>query len=260
MKIASATPTYPKDLDDGLLQVEKWAKEAAEKGAVIVCFPESYLPGYPFGGKHLVPCTPAALQQALQMVQAIARRYAIAIVLPMDAYIGGNVFNAAYVIDRQGTILGCQTKVQLDPSEGDLWTAGSGRQLFEIEGLRFGISICHEGFRYPETVRWAARQGAQVVFHPFYAGVDENGVRLKEWAQKEGPYYEKAQMSRALENTIYVATSNYAFNFPEAASSVIDPQGNCLAYQDYGSSGVIVEDIDLEKATGLLAARFKPIV
>jgi hypothetical protein len=26
----------------------------------------------------------------------------------------------------------------------------------------FGVAICHEGWRYPETVRWAARRGAQV--------------------------------------------------------------------------------------------------
>jgi len=34
--------------------------------------------------------------------------------------------------------------------------------------------ICHEGWRYPETVRWAVRRGAQVVFHP-HAHVAEPG-------------------------------------------------------------------------------------
>ncbi len=259
MKIACATPNYPKDLKDGVSQIREMTRKAAQEGAEIICFPESFLPGYPFAGGHLINTSSEDLRHALEQVQHIAQQFNIAILLPMDGYIGDKIFNVVYVIDKSGEILGSQAKNQLDPSEDDLWSAGTQRHLFEIGNLKFGISICHEGFRYPETVRWAAIQGAQVVFHPFYAGVDENGQLLKEWGQKDGPYYEKAQMVRALENTIYIATSNYAFQYPEAASCIIDPQGNCIAYQQYGTSGIIVADIDLEKATGLLAKRFKPI-
>jgi predicted amidohydrolase len=74
----------------------------------------------------------------------------------------------------------------------------------------------------------------------------------------DNPYYEKALMMRALENTIYFAGSNYTTRFPESASAVIAPDGTCLAYQAYGVPGVLVADIDLEKATGHLAKRFKP--
>lgn len=259
MKIACATPHYPKNLENGIAEIEKWTKQAVEKGAEIICFPESYLPGYPFGCDHLVNISSEQLQQALEQARQIAAQHHIAMILPMDAPIGKKVFNVAYVIDKNGKLLGYQAKNQLDPSEDHLWTPGTQRQLFELGNLKFGISICHEGFRYPETVRWAARKGAQVVFQPFYGGTDNDGHLLEEWGQKNGPYYEKAQMMRALENTIYMATSNYAFQFPEAASCIIDPQGNCLAYQQYGTAGVIVVDIDLEKATGLLAKRFKEI-
>lgn len=258
MKIACATPSYPKSISDGISQIEKLVIDAATQQAEIICFPESYLPGYPFQVDRLLPANPEDLRYALIQTQQLAHQYSIAIILPMDIYKGNLVFNAAFVIDKNGNILGYQTKNQLDPSEDLLWTAGSQRHLFEIGSLKFGISICHEGFRYPETVRWAARQGAHIVFHPFYAGVKENGQLLKEWGQKDGPYYEKAHMVRALENTIYFATSNYAFPYPEAASAIIDPQGNCLVYQEYGTSGIITASIDLERANGLLARRFKP--
>jgi predicted amidohydrolase len=46
--------------------------------------------------------------------------------------------------------------------------------MFQAGPLTFGIVICHEGWRYPETVRWAARRGAHVVFHP-HAHVAEPG-------------------------------------------------------------------------------------
>jgi hypothetical protein len=53
------------------------------------------------------------------------------------------------------------TKNQLDPTEEAHYVPGEGRRLFDIDGCTFGIAICHEGFRYPETVRWAAVRGAQ---------------------------------------------------------------------------------------------------
>ncbi len=129
--------------------------------------------------------------------------------------------------------------------------------IFEVNGLKFGITICHEGFRYPESVRWAAQHGAQVVFHPHYVGSDTEGILPTEWGSMDSPYYEKAMMMRALENTIYFASCNYAPRFPDAASSVIAPEGACLAHQPYSEAGVLVVDIDPEKATGLLAKRFR---
>jgi predicted amidohydrolase len=122
---------------------------------------------------------------------------------------------------KNGEPLGYQTKNQLDPSEDNIWIAGTERSLFEADGLKFGITICHEGFRYPESVRWAARNGAQVVFHPHFTGSDTEGVQLSEWGDKHSPYYEKAMMMRAMENTIYFASVGYATKYQEAASCII---------------------------------------
>ena len=74
------------------------------------------------------------------------------------------------MVDRDGTVAGFQDKVQLDPSEDTIYCPGAERRVFTTGPLTFGVVICHEGWRYPETVRWAARHGAQVVFHPHYHG------------------------------------------------------------------------------------------
>jgi len=63
-------------------------------------------------------------------------------------------------------------------------------------------------------------------------------------------------MMRAMENTIYYAACNYTMKFPESATCMIDPDGNCIAHQPYSQVGVLVVDTDTEKATGLLAKRF----
>src|SRR5207244_2582404 len=135
---------------------------------------------------------------------------------------------------------------------------GDTRRLFEINAVKFGIAICHEAFRYPETVRWAAVRGARIVFHPHCTGSEKVGVRLTHWGAADAPYYEKAMMMRSRENTIYFASVNYALRFQESATSLIAPSGECQAFLPYGQEGVLVQEIDLDEATGLLATRYAP--
>lgn len=258
MKVAIASPPYPKSIEDGLSQVEKMVKEAAEQHAEIICFPESYIPGYPTEEFEVEISSPGKLQAALDKARKIAAENNIAIILPMDWYSPQGVLNVAQVISNTGEVLGYQAKTQLDPTEDDTWIPGTERHVFEVNGVKFGIVICHEGFRYPELVRWAARRDAKIVFHPHFGGSDSQGDLLTEWGNKGNPYYEKAMMLRALENTIYFASSNYATLYPESASSLIGPDGQCIAHQLYGEPGILVAEIDTDLATGLLAKRFKP--
>jgi hypothetical protein len=40
---------------------------------------------------------------------------------------------------------------------------------------------------------------------------------------------------------------------------VVRPDGTLLSYQPYGKEGLLVTDIDITAATGLLAARYKTV-
>ncbi len=80
--------------------------------------------------------------------------------------------------------------------------------MFQSGDLKFGVVNCHEGRRYPETVRWAARRGAHVVFHPQF---HEAGSYIPSgYADPQNSFHEKAVLCRAAENTCYFATVNYA--------------------------------------------------
>jgi len=257
MKIALASPPVPKSISDGVYWVEKLMKDAVNEQAEIICFPESYIPGYPGMGSDMEERSPEKLQAALDKVCEMAAENSIAVIIPMDWYHPDGLLNLAYVISATGEVLGYQTKNQLDPSEDNIWIPGTERSIFEVNGVKFGITICHEGFRYPESVRWAARHDAKIVFHPHCTGSNTQGMQLSEWGSKDNPYYEKAMMMRAMENTIYFASSNYALRYPDSASSLIGPDGTCIAHETYGRTGVIIADIDPALATGLLAKRFK---
>lgn len=257
MKIALASPRYPKSINDAIAELKEHVQDAAAQHAKLICFPETYIPGYPLNIGKTEKLIPEVLKDALQQACAIAKENSVAIILPMDWYEGEKFLNVAFVISEKGEVLGYQSKNQLDPTEDNLWVAGTQRHIFEVNSLKFGIAICHEGFRYPETVRWAARQGAAIVFHPHFAGSDVNGIELSEWGHINNPYYEKAMMMRSIENTIYFASVNYATKFQESATSLIGPDGKCIMYQPYGKTGIIVADINTDLATARLAKRFR---
>ena len=256
MKIALESPPFQKSINDGLEQIELLAKDAVQQHAEIICFPESYIPGYPAAEFEVEKSTQENLQAALEKACAIAKKNSIVIILPMDWYAVEGLLNVAFVISNKGEVLGYQSKNQLDPTEDNIWIPGNERKIFEVNGLKFGITICHEGFRYPESVRWAAKNGAAIVFHPQFTGSNVEGLQLTEWGNKINPYYEKAMVMRAMENTIYFASVNCATKFQQSATSLIAPDGNCIAHQKYGEAGIIVADVNPLLATGILAKRF----
>jgi len=258
MIIGLASPRVASSLDDGLDRIRRLLSEASAQGAEIVCFPEAYLPGLRGQDFEVLPYDQTQQERVLQAVAQWARTYAVATILGMERLTEAGRQIVAVVMDARGQIQGYQTKNQLDPSEDQFYVPGNTRQLFEVKGIKFGVAICHEGWRYPETVRWAAVRGATIVFHPHHTGSDQTGVRLTQWGAADGPYYEKAMMMRSRENTIYFASVNYALRFQESATSLIAPSGECLAYLPYGQEGVLVQTIEVEEATGLLATRYAP--
>lgn len=258
MIIALASPRVATSLDDGLEKISRLAKDASEQGARIVCFPEAYLPGLRGQDFPVLPFDQKDYECALREVSQLARLHAIAIIMGMERLVESGRQIVAAVVDDRGKLLGMQSKNQIDPSEDQFYVPGRTRTLFEIEGLKFGVSICHEGWRYPETVRWAAVRDASIVFHPQHTGYEQQGVQLTQWGAASNPYYEKAMMMRARENTIYFASVNYALRYQESATSLIAPSGECQAHLRYGQAGVLVQEIDPALATGLLAKRYAP--
>ena len=258
MIIALASPCVASTLDDGLDRIKRLLSDASAQGAEIVCFPEAYLPGLRGQDFEVVPFDQALQERVLQTVAQWARTYAVATILGMERLTNASRQIVAFVIDARGQLQGYQTKNQLDPTEDRFYVPGNTRRLFEINGMKFGVAICHEGWRYPETVRWAAVRGARIVFHPHHTGSDHVGVPLTEWGAAGAPYYEKAMMLRAMENTIYFASVNYALRFQESATCLIAPSGQCQAHLPYGQEGVLVQAINVEEATGLLATRYAP--
>lgn len=258
-RIALANVRYPANREESVRLAEQALEQAAAQGARVVCFPECYVPGYRTADRALLPPDQAFLEKAWRSIAAVAQRSNIAVVLGTERVVNGCLRATILVIAADGALAGFQDKVQLDPSEEPIYTPGDSRRVFQAGPLTFGIAICHEGWRYPETFRWAVRRGAQVIFHPQFHEAEPGSYQPSIFADPANTFHEKALLCRAAENTCYVATVNYASTGAPTTSAVINPDGTLLKYQPYGKEGLLVIDVDLTLATGLLAKRYKPI-
>ena len=256
-RIALANFRFPASPEESVTLTEEAIGEASGEGAGIICFPECFVPGYRAQGKAIPPPDAAFLERAWSEVQTAAAKANVAVILGTERVVEGGLLISALVVNPDGTIAGFQDKVQIDPSEEIQYIAGHGRRVFQTGPLTFGISICHEGWRYPETVRWPARQGAQIVFHPHFHEAEPGGYVAATFADPLNTFHEKAALCRAAENTCYFAMVNYASAGSPTTSAVVRPDGTLLSYQPYGKEGLLIADIDLAAATGLLAARCK---
>src|SRR5262249_37549975 len=147
MIIALASPGIAASLDEGLDKIKRCLSEASAQGAAIVCFPEAYLPGLRGQDFEVLPFDRTQQERVLQTVAQWARTYAVATILGMERLTAAGRQIAAFVMDAQGQLQGYQTKNQLAPSEDPFYVPGNTRRLFEVQGVKFGIAICHEGWR-----------------------------------------------------------------------------------------------------------------
>jgi predicted amidohydrolase len=256
-RIALANLRYPSTREASVRLAEEAIADAGRREARIICFPECFVPGYRGLGHTPAPADRGFLEGAWETIAQAARRARVAVVLGTERVLPQGLVASAVVITDDGSIDGFQDKVQIDPSEEGTYTPATGRRVFHAGPLTFGIAICHEGWRYPETVRWAARRGAHLVFHPHLHEAEAGSFRPTTFADPANTFHEKALLCRAAENTCYVASVNYASEGSPTTSAIVRPDGTLLACQPYGQEGLLIADLDLSKATGLLASRLR---
>ncbi|HYK74245.1 MAG TPA: carbon-nitrogen hydrolase family protein [Pseudoneobacillus sp.] len=248
MRIGLAQTRFPHSLKEGTEIVKQMMIQASNQECEIVCFPESIIPGLRGVGYQVEEYDHGKVKAAIDEICASAKENQLAVILPTEWQDELGLHLVAFVINENGEVLGYQTKNQIDPGEDFYgYQPGEGRHIFEIHNVKFGIVICHEGWRYPETVRWAALREASIVFHPQFTDQVENP-----------DFFNGAMVGRSLENNIYFASVNYALENQETMTSLISPLGERLKTAGSNVEELLVYDIDPQQASRLLASRFRP--
>lgn len=255
LRVCLAALKQRPSVPEGVEKLVSVLRECRDRKVDIVCTPETYLPGLRGASFDLPDPDQPAMEQALKDLRTACRETGVAIIAGMEWQSELGLENRAFVISPAGRVLGYQTKNQITPGgESENYVPDGQRRVFAVKGVKFGISICHEGWRYPETVRWPAVRGARIVFQPQVTGSDEGGRGPGEWGES---FYEKAMQCRAGENNIYFASVNQAMKGQNSATSLIDPQGNLIETIPRGREDLLIADLDMERATRFYTRRYR---
>jgi predicted amidohydrolase len=130
VRIALANLPFPPTSDASISMAEEAIADASRQGADIICFPECFVPGYRATGQPVPAPDAAFLERAWTAVAAAAGKGNVAVILGTERITDQGRMISTLVVNRDGTRAGFQDKVQLDPTEGDMFVPGTGRQLF----------------------------------------------------------------------------------------------------------------------------------
>ena len=245
------------DPNENLAKAEWRVREAAGKGAQIVCLQELFRSQYFCREEDpaffdLAEPVPGPTTETLAR---LARELQVALVGSVfERRAAGVYHNTAVVIDADGSLLGTYRKMHIpdDPGyyEKYYFTPGDlGFRCFDTRFARVAPLICWDQW-YPEAARLAALAGAQVLFYPTAIGwhpaekVREGAAQLDAWRT--------IQRSHAIANGLYVAAVNRVGregpprNGLEfwGGSFVADPFGQVLAEASHDAEETLIVECD----------------
>jgi ribosomal-protein-alanine N-acetyltransferase len=248
LRIALAQCRQTASLPVNEATIFRFLDQAGQAGAQVVCFPETQTVGYRVD--IATPQTPVEPERLNDLHQRVARRCAelgLACILGTETPLEtdprrGKPYNSALVIGPDGTALGVHHKTKLTPLDAIAYTPGRTVETFDLCGVRVGVVICFEGFRFAQTTRECVRQGAQLVFHP-----QNNTTRPNDW---KIPVHHAMLVTRAAENTIWFASCNICQDqYQNCRSMVVAPDGQVHAQTELRREALLVADIDIDRAT-----------
>ena len=247
------------DVAANVLHTEKLIRDAAKRGANIVCLQELFRSEYFCQAeKHdyfaLAETIPGPTTQRFGK---LAGELGIVLILPIfERRAAGLYHNSAVIFDADGSQAGVYRKMHIpdDPQfmEKFYFTPGDlGFRAWDTKFGRIGVLICWDQW-YPEGARLTAMNGAQILFYPTAIGwlPSEKAAH----GEKQYASWEVIQRSHAVANGCYVASVNrIGYETPEGEpgiefwgrSFVADPSGTLIAQASTEKEETLVVEIDL---------------
>lgn len=245
------------DTEENLRNAIRGVREAASKGAGIVCLPELFRSQYFCREENaelfdLAEPIPGPSTEALSTV---ARELKVAIIASIfEKRAQGLYHNTAAVLDADGSLAGVYRKMHIpdDPLyyEKFYFTPGDlGFQNFDTRYSRIGVLVCWDQW-YPEGARITSLQGANVLFYPTAIGWHPS--EKEEYGAAQLDAWRTIQRAHAIANGVFVAAVNRTgFEGPAdkgiefwGNSFVADPFGRVIAEASNDREEVLVVECD----------------
>jgi N-carbamoylputrescine amidase len=259
----SAGPEPEKNLQHAIEMV----RDAAARGAQIVCLPELFQTQYfcqredaalfdlaePIPGPTTAKLSELAKQLGIVLIASLFEKRA-----------AGVYHNTAAMFDSDGTLRGLYRKMHIpdDPLyyEKFYFTPGDlGFRAFDTNVGRVGTLVCWDQW-YPEGARLTALQGAQVLFYP--TAIGWHPTEKAEFGKAQHDAWRTIQRAHAIANGVYVAVVNrVGFETGDirgksavgaglefwGGSFFCDPFGRVLAEASHDKEEILMGEVDLRQ-------------
>ncbi|HCZ36340.1 MAG TPA: acyltransferase [Cytophagales bacterium] len=247
-----------KEPKENLAKAIEKVREAAAKGAQIVCLQELFTSLYfcdveDYENFKLAEAIPGPSTESLS---AVAKELGVVIIASLfEKRTEGLYHNTTAVIDADGKYLGKYRKMHIpdDPAyyEKFYFTPGDlGYKVFKTKFANIGILICWDQW-YPEASRITALMGAEVLFYPTaigWATSQDEATNTEQYGA-----WQTIQRSHAVANGLHVVSvnrvgfeQNGAMKF-WGGSFIANPLGSILYQGSHDKEEVNVLELDLKK-------------
>ena len=228
------------DVTGNLRRAERLVREAAGRGAQIVCLKELFNAPYfcksqqadRFDLAEPIPGPTTGVMQAL------ARELALVIIVPIFEREAAGIYrNSAAIIDADGSLLGVYRKMHIpdDPlyHEKYYFTPGDagGFKVWKTRYATIGVLICWDQW-YPEAARITSLMGAQVLFYP--TAIGWHPAEKDEWGRAQVDAWRTSQRAHAIANGVYVAAPNRVGHEDEPGTNGITFFGHSFIADPFG--------------------------
>ena len=257
VKIGLVQTACTADVEANMQKAIAGVREAAAKGAQIVCLQELFRSLYfcdveDHANFQLGEAIPGPSTETLS---GLAKELGVVIIASLfEKRAQGLYHNTTAVLDADGSYLGKYRKMHIpdDPgyyekfyfTEGDL-----GYKVFQTKFAKVGVLICWDQW-YPEAARITSLMGAEILFYPTAIGWDVNEPDPV-IDQEQYNAWQIIQRSHAVANGLYVVSVNRVGREADqqfwGGSFVANPFGRLLYLASHDQEEIHVQEIDLDK-------------
>jgi N-carbamoylputrescine amidase len=242
------------DQADNMRRAVAGVREAAAKGAKVVCLPELFLSRYfcQIEDHRFFQLAEPIPGPSTTSLGALAKELGVVIIASLfEKRAEGLYHNTTAILDADGKYLGKYRKMHIpdDPNyyEKFYFTPGDlGFRSWDTQHAKAGVLICWDQW-YPEAARLTALTGAQILFYPTAIGwlIPEKA----EYGTAQQASWETIQRSHAIANGVYVVAVNRVGVEPGpnqgiefwGGSFVAAPNGEIIAKAGTSEETIVVE-------------------
>ena len=212
-------------------------KEAAEKGAQLIHFPEASLTGW--GPSHFESFKNynwEGLDHHVEKICELSLSLNLWVVLGLMRPIkNGLPRNCIQVISNKGSVAGIYDKQRIYEAEKGYYSSGNKPLVIEINGFKCGFLICYDSC-FPELYEVYRDMGVGLLFHSFY-----NAGTRKAKASRFKDICTANLIVRAMDNQMWISASNSSKRYSPLSACVVRPDGTII-HSRRNVAGIVIED------------------